>query len=447
MRLADEWVKSEGLSTTDWEEKTPIDYFFAKRLAPHAEEPVFHFLAGLLKAAREGHLCVESNIELPRYLFEEALVEENGRIYLRRNWECEQLFLKHYRRLKNERPAIPIPEFHVEALEPEQKQAIYNVAARSLSLICGGPGTGKTFTAATLIRNFLPHLEPVVAAPTGKAAANLRRALEGICPVVTLHALLKRRYLAADLVLVDEASMIDAELMAALFSSIKQGARLVLIGDRDQLPPVETGQFFADLAEDHELVVELGKCRRAELKEIVDMARAVKEGKPVPTLPMPGFETIAQAVFERNACVLTPLRHVVDSLNKKLLKRHLEQGGRRFPIMVRVNDPPLELYNGDVGVVVADESCAYFGERKVPDYLLPHYEYAYVISVHKSQGSEYDEVIVLLPEGSEAFGREMLYTAITRAKKRVEIYAVEGILSQILSKRERRLSGIKTVVI
>lgn len=411
-------------------------------MAPHEGEPVLLFLAALLKAAREGHLCVESSVELPDYLFDEALVEEKGRIYLRRNWECEQRFLKHYRRLKEETPFIPIPEPHMEELEPEQEQAIQHAAKRSLSLICGGPGTGKTFTAATLIRHFLAFLEPVVAAPTGKAAANLRRALQGLCPVMTLHSLLKKRYLGADLVLVDEASMIDAELMAALFSSIKSGARLVLIGDRDQLPPVETGHFFADLAKDPDIVTELGRCLRAELSEIVDMARAVKEGKHVPTLPMPDFETIAEAVFERKACVLTPLRHIVDSLNRKLLKQHQKLGGKRFPIMVRVNDPVLELYNGDVGELAPDEGCAYFGERKIPDYLLPHYEYAYVISVHKSQGSEYDEVLILLPEGSEAFGREMLYTAITRAKKRVRIYAAEGVLSPILSKREHRLSGL-----
>src|SRR5690606_22181386 len=137
-------------STPGWEDKAPIDYYFAKKLAPHEGEPVLLFLAALLKAAREGHLCVESSVELPDYLFDEALVEEEGLIYLRRNWEFEQRFLKHYRRLKEETPFITIPEPHMEELEPEQEQAIQHAAKRSLSLICGGPGTGKTFTAATL---------------------------------------------------------------------------------------------------------------------------------------------------------------------------------------------------------------------------------------------------------------------------------------------------------
>ncbi len=420
---------------------SPVDFYFAKKLAPDGEEPVTQFLADLLRSAREGHLCVEAGPSLPKHLFDKALVEERGRIYLRRNWECEQRFIHHYHRLKGQTPAISLPEFTLDpSLESEQKLAIHNGAKRSLSLICGGPGTGKTFTAANLIRNVLPYLNPVVAAPTGKAAANLRRALDGLCPVTTLHSLLKRGHLEADLVLVDESSMIDAELMATLFASIKEGARLILIGDRDQLPPVETGHFFADLAEDRELVTELGRCLRAELSEIVEMAQAVKAGKAVPIEPLPDFRAIAEAVFERKACILTPLRHVVRYLNSKLLKEDQKRGGTRFPIMICVNDRAIDLYNGDVGELEGE--FAYFGEKKVPAYLLPRYEYAYVISVHKSQGSEYDEVVVLLPEGSEAFGREMLYTAITRAKKRVTIHSKEEIVTQILNRQDHRLSGV-----
>lgn len=436
----------------DFSEKTnrhvAVDYYFAKRVAPGASEEVHEFLADLLQAAREGHLCVyaKPGLELPSPLFEETLVEQRGRIYLRRNWECEQNFLRHFHRLKTAKPSQDIPTLNLEALEPEQAQAVQNGVSRSLSLICGGPGTGKTFTATILIQNYLPFLESVVvAAPTGKATANLRRALRGLCPVVTLHSLLKKKYVMADLVVVDEASMIDAEMMSTLFASIKEGARLILIGDRDQLPPIETGHFFADLANEKGLITELKKCLRAELNEIIELGHMVKEGRSVPTFPLPPFEALVEGVFERKACILTPLRHGpfgVERLNHKLLEEHRQRGASRFPIMITVNDAAQELYNGDVGELVPEERCAYFGERRVAEYLLPQYEYAYVISVHKSQGSEYDEVMILLPEGSEVFGKEMLYTAITRAKKRVAIYAAEGILPQIVAKRENRLSGI-----
>lgn len=424
-----------------------IDLFFAKTVAPEAPDSVTQFLANLVKGAREGHLCLplDPGLELPPHLFDTFLVEKEGRIYLRRNWECEDRFLEHASRLKRTLPAITLPELSLPVLEPEQKRGILQAASRSLSLICGGPGTGKTYTAVTLIQSVLPYLKPVVAAPTGKATANLRKALKGICPIETLHSLLKKSFLTADLVLVDEASMIDAELMAKLFSAIKEGGRLVLIGDRDQLPPVETGHFFADLAQDEELVTSLGKSLRAELKEIVEWAGAVKEGKEIPFAPMPDFEELCRAVFEEKAVVLTPLRHGpfgVNRLNQKLHMEHLKRGGKEIPIMITVNENALELFNGDVGILDCEKECAYFGERQFPAYLLPPYEYAYVLSVHKSQGSEYDRIIVLLPEGSEVFGREMLYTAITRAKKQVTLFAAPGILTQIVAKSVTRYSGL-----
>ncbi len=430
------------------ENHLPVDVYFAKRMAPSASDSVQHYLADLLKAAREGHLCLPENpdVKLPDPLFEKALVQEKGRIYLRRNWECEHRFFHHFQRLKKETPSVAIPELHfTESLESEQKEAILHAARRSLSLICGGPGTGKTFTAATLIRHFLPYLkEVVVAAPTGKAAANLRAPLKGLASVQTLHSLLKKPRLTADLILVDEASMIDAEMMASLFSAVQEGARLVLIGDKDQLPPVESGHFFADLAADAALVTELNRCLRAELNTIVEWARAVREGKEIPVHPLPTFDQLVEWVLEEKMCLLTPLRKGpwgVERLNQRILKEHRKRGGARFPIMIKVNDSAVDLYNGDLGELVADEKKAYFGEREVPEYLLPHYEYAYVLSVHKSQGSEYDAVAVLLPEGADVFGREMLYTALTRAKKRVEVYAAEGVLAPILAKQEHRHSG------
>ncbi|MEZ5315215.1 MAG: AAA family ATPase [Chlamydiales bacterium] len=438
---ADQSDLKETLSL--WKDKSLVDYYFAKKLAPDGEDSLLLFLGDLLKAAREGHFCIRAKRSLPSYLFKEALVQEKDRVYLKRNWDCEQSFIHHYHRLKSEIPSISIPDPEFEAvLQLEQKQAILHTFQRSLSLICGGPGTGKTFTAAVLIQKVIPYLKPIVAAPTGKAAANLRHALDGICDVHTLQSLLKKQYLGYDLVLVDEASMIDADLMTRLFSLINRGSRLVLVGDRDQLPPVETGHLFVDLAKDLTLVSELNKCLRTDLSRITEMARAVKEGRSVEILPIPDFATISHAVFEERVSILTPLRHTVDVLNKKLLKEGHHRGGHRFPIMICVNDPSVELYNGDVGELIPDEKCAYFGKKRVPECLLPRYDYAYVISVYKSQGSEYDEVMILLPEGSEVFGREMLYTAITRAKKKVTIYGSEEVLRQILEKKEHRLSGL-----
>lgn len=477
----------------------PVDLFFAKRLYPEGLDEPFLFLAYLLASAREGHLCVSAingrlsptlgsewderlcagASRLPARLFDRFIIRFENHYYLKRHWECEQRFMKEWSRLKQETPFHPISpewllgELEKESLEPEQKAAILKAASQTLTVICGGPGTGKTFTAYTLVRLFRQAFkgEVALAAPTGKAVANLRMAQEKSDPagltIDTLHTLLKKRYLSADLVLVDESSMVDAELMASLFEAVKEGARLILLGDKDQLPPVESGNFFADLSADPMHTAELSRCLRTDLEEIVALARNVKKGNPVPFQPLPNLKALIAGIANKLPLteemspkleklyqafrVLCPLRQGlfgIDHLNALLKEEHLLAARRArvekiaFPIMITANDPSIGLFNGDTGFFVEADRSAYFGDRKIPDHLLPRYEYAYVLSVHKSQGSEYRDVWILLPKGSEVFGKEMLYTAVTRAKRSVEIYADASPLTSILSKHSQRLSGI-----
>jgi len=444
----------------------PIDHLFAQKFLPQGPAKASFFLASLLKSAREGHLCIsldhfsdhnihEGAAELPPWIFEKVLVKEGNRYYLKRNWECEQLFLKHLKRLKEQKPALEIPiewlnqELEKTALNREQKQAIQRAASRSLTLITGGPGTGKTFTAATLIRLFHERgaHEIIVAAPTGKATANMRHSLGELaekCTLKTLHALLTKKKLHADLIVVDEGSMVDAERMASLLSAVKEGSRLILLGDKDQLPPIESGNFFADLAQEADLVAELHTCLRTELQEIIELAQKVRIGISIPTKPLPDVKTLLRLIIESKMHVLTPLRkgpYGVEQLNQQLFREHRKKGDKNIPIMIMVNDPYSQLFNGDVGMLVPEEKCAYFpGGRKIPEYLLPRYEFAYVLSVHKSQGSEYEKVMILLPPGSEAFGREMLYTALTRAKRGLAIYSQPGILEALVKNSFHRTS-------
>ena len=447
---------------------SPIDFLFANKVFPDAPKSAELFLAHLLKMAREGHLCVALNEELgslllegakalPAALFETVLARQENRIYLKRNWECETRFLLHLRRIRNAPPSGEIILSHLsqQGLNTEQQAAVRRAAVQSLTLISGGPGTGKTFTAAALIRLFMASgvKKIVVAAPTGKATANLRNALGHLgekCVIKTLHALLKSSatppYLYADLILVDEGSMVDAHLMASLFHAVRSGARLVMLGDRDQLPPVESGHFFADLARDPQLTVELTTCLRTELQEIVDLAQAVKKGEAITAVPLPAVKELIQELMQRPQQLLTPLRkgpYGSDQLNQLLYLEHQKRGAREIPILITVNDPYLSLYNGDVGVLKLDAQSATFADgRSIPQYLLPHYEYAYALSVHKSQGSEYERVLIVLPQGAEVFGREMLYTALTRAKKGVTLMAYPGVLEAIVKTRAHRLSGV-----
>lgn len=429
---------------------SPVDSYFANKIALNEGEDVRNFLAKLLRSAREGHMCIPApqDLVLPKNLFNEFLVEEEEKIYLSRNWECEKQFLHHLNRLKSQDPSIHIPLDHLsESLEREQRTAITNAATNSLSFICGGPGSGKTYTAIQLIRNFIPHMsrDVIVAAPTGKATANLRDALQGLCSVHTLHSWLQRSVLSSDLILVDEASMIDAYLMKKLFSSVPNGSRLVLVGDPHQLPPVESGNFFSVMTRDVERTTFLKKCFRSEIEDIRNIANSVRDGVLIPHSPLPSKKEFVEEVFERKACVLTPLRYGpwgVCRLNDLLMRDHKRRGCVRIPIMITVNDSQIGLYNGDVGEILGDGGFACFHGKQIPLHILPPYEQAYALSVHKSQGSEYDDVIVVLPEGAEIFGREVLYTAVTRAKRKITIYADTTVLSKILAKHEERLCGL-----
>lgn len=448
------------------DEFLPIDFLFAAKIFPAAPQPAARFLAYLLKSAREGHLCVcvdlldgglkEGLSLIPPSLFETFLVLEEGRIYLRRTWEHENRFLIHLKRLRSQKPACEIPaewlneRLKNELLNVEQKRAIKQAAANALTLISGGPGTGKTYTAATLLRLFFEGgvRNMIVAAPTGKATANMRTALGPLaekCTIQTLHSLVRKEKLEADLIVIDEGSMVDAERMSKLFRGVKEGARLVLLGDKDQLPPVESGNFFADLSKDPTLITELKICLRTELQGIIDQAAQVKRGEVIPTLPLPDLKTLLKIIMEQEIHVLTPLRkgiYGVDHLNQQLYREHQKRGDRKIPIMITANDPYVELFNGDTGFLCKEEKMAYFsGGRRLPEHLLPPYDYAYVLSVHKSQGSEYEHVMILLPQGAEHFGREVLYTALTRAKKTALVYAHEGIVEQLVRNQTERFSG------
>lgn len=478
----------------------PVDLLFAERWLrayPHAQEEPFLFLAYLLAAAREGHLCVilekdrlfpsldplldpmviSGAQKLPPPVLEKVIVREENRWYLKRSWTCEHSFLQQWERLKKSKPAIEISTKEMERrlkgeiLEPEQKEAICQTANRSISLICGGPGTGKTYVAILLVKVFseLSDAKIAVSAPTGKATANIRAQLEcelklERCRVQTLHSLLNERVsgvLPIDLLVVDESSMVDAELMAKLFASLKTGTRLVLIGDKHQLPPVASGNFFADLSKEKGHVTELKRGLRTEVNEIIHLAREVKHNRPIPFTPLPRVKELVDKIADRLSLnngikerydhfrVLSALRvgpYGIDNLNQLIHQEHLKRAKGKslwIPIMITANQPSLDLFNGEVGFLAEEEKQAYFPNgKKVLESLLPPHEYAYLLSVHKSQGSEYDAVWILLPEGSEVFGHQLLYTAITRAKKEVEIFSTKSVIETMVAKQTHRLSGV-----
>lgn len=461
-----------------------------------------------------------------------SLYQFENMLYFQRYFNAETAILENLIRLQKSEPTFKCDNEKIEtALEilldnktllKEQAEAISKASKQTITLICGGPGTGKTYTAGYLLKiltESLPeqirlNLKIALAAPTGKAASNLQKSLSHLthsqCKAKTLHQLLGIRSdgkiindnpltLDADIVLIDESSMIDVSMMAKLLSSIKPRTRIIFLGDHHQLPSIDAGAMFSDIAcLIPESLVTLKVCLRAELQEIVDFGKAINDGnsESVFKLLQNGNavkKLVIDPITEENLFqnfknrfpliikdesnpveilksfdqfkMLSPLRSGpfgVDSLNhlffEKLVKR--SNHPMAIPIMLLRNDSQLELYNGEVGVLVLaprgyDESfnakkgdyaifpCKINGFRKLPALNLPQYEYAYCLSVHKSQGSEFNHVLCLLPQGSEHFGREVLYTAVTRARSSLMILGNDVVIDSTIKNKVHRLSGLQ----
>jgi exodeoxyribonuclease V alpha subunit len=493
-----------------------LDDFFARRLLAKGgvyNEELEKFLAFFFGHMRKGHICLactpamqELIKQLPPSLVSEGTstplvyqVHQENRLYLQKNWIYETRLLENVKRLYMPLQGPVGWEEKLAAEErllPEQKQAIQAAMRHSLSVFCGGPGTGKTYTAGFLVR-LSGASKLALAAPTGKAASHLEASLRAQGPldphlviqVSTLHRLLKLQpgrtkipsgfSIDADLVMIDEASMLDLSLLTHLLAAMRPGTRLVLMGDPNQLPPIEGGSLFADLA--FLFGTPLKRSMRVEQELMQSFAEAVNrsdvgtveqilsEGHPtvrkVAREEFPPFEFF-ETQPDPASClkksqqfrVLGTLRQGpqgVDTLNQRLLeqmKAEIRPGQWwAVPILATYNQPSLDLYNGMGGILIGQcrhrfslgEGVAYFpfqgALRSVP--FSSAFEVAFCLSVHKSQGSEFEKVLALFPPGSEVFGKEALYTAITRAKKEIQLCIDSDTLHQCLKSRAQRESG------
>lgn len=420
-----------------------IDLLFGQTLGK--EENASKFLSILLQHAREGHLCIsrEEVKEIDISSLPPFVVCHNERYYLQKNWDYERAFLENIERLRNAQVEKRDPQIS-DHLSIEQREAVIKALHHPLTIITGGPGTGKTFTAAQIVKAFGSE-NILLMAPTGKAAAKLGLSMGGI-PCGTIHSFLQRAYFA-DLIIVDECSMIDAKMFPKLLSSIQSGSRVVLMGDPAQLPSIEGGTFFADLIDSQKVIcTQLKRNFRSENEEINGLAFAILENNPQDALKEIEPFLVEGDVLDyarRGFHILCCMRQGpmgADHLNEKILPT-LSSENESVPILITRNDYDLDLYNGETGVV--KNGIAYFsGNKKFLVHELPPYEYGYCISVHKSQGSEYENVLLLVPEGSEIFGKEMLYTGVTRAKKQLKIMGNKLTLEQMLNKKSNRMSGL-----
>lgn len=455
------WAKKKlfGIKTSNKLEKfiqrgvlLPIDIAYAELQHPQGPIEKIALHAAMLASTRAGHLCLEKSlIEDPQLA---ALLPE-GRHYLPKYAYIEDQIVAEVKRLlsypaKKKNPLAP------RSLTAQQQNAVIQAQQFPISFITGGPGTGKTHTAAHIVRIF--STKTIAAAPTGKAAAHLLGKIQGKIEGGTLHSLLKQEIiLDAHLVIVDECSMIDPFLFHKLLVSIGPETNLVLMGDMHQLPAVDGGSVFADLLASEMIPsTTLTECMRSDRSEILDLAKKVlDQGASIPCTIDLGFstnqiETIYENLWEyvkekdfSHFRILSTLRRGplgVDAINRFLYEKFSAQK-KPIPILITRNDSRTGLSNGETGIL--QENRAFFDEKTFDIYELPPFEFAYCLSVHKSQGSEYDDVLFLVPDGSENFGREVLYTAITRARHTLAIDGNPMQIEAALKRSSRKISGIR----
>jgi exodeoxyribonuclease V alpha subunit len=457
-------------------------------------------------------------------------------LYLDRYWREEQQVCDDLSAMLASTPQIDAPDS--ERLFPhgfeEQREAAEIALSQAVTVLTGGPGTGKTTTVARLLALLAeqkhiagePRARVALAAPTGKAAARLQEAvateIEKLDPAdrarlgqlhaVTLHRLLGSRpdtssrfrhdrenRLPHDVVVIDETSMLSLTLMARLLEAVRPHARLILVGDADQLASVEAGAVLADLVEglsarDDARVAALRTSHRFG-KSIGALAEAIRLGEADRVLTLlrsgdPHIEFVEEdAPEQRLRSVLVPhaltLREAallgagdvaVATLDRhRMLCAHrrgpfgvahwnrqvqmwlAEETGQPpwsewyagRPLLLTANDYGLRVYNGDTGVVVVGPDglrAAVAGATGLLDFAtsrLADVETMYAMTIHKSQGSQADEVTVLMPPAdSRLLTRELFYTAVTRAKHKVRVVGPEASVRAAVGRRAVRASGL-----
>ena len=393
-----------------------------------------------------------------------------------------------------------------QTLSEQQREAVRTAALGSCFVLTGGPGVGKTTTVRVLVRCFEALGRSVaLAAPTGKAAKRLGEVVGR--EARTVHRLLgagpngfhhgKEVPLGYDVVIVDEASMLDTQLARAVVSSIGPTSQLILVGDADQLPSVGPGQVLRDLlASEVVPSVHLETVfRQAARSHIITHAHEIRAGE-VPTLaPPPALRSGVDCVFvaadakvlaevatrwaadylprflnvaASEVQTLAPLTRVCQVLNGTLQERlnpasadRAERPHGALPLRVgdRViqtrNNYTLEVFNGDTGIITsldAERVVVDFGDERSVEYGaadLLDLEHAYCLTVHRSQGSEWPGVIVLVASShGPMLTRNLLYTALTRARRAaVLIGDEEAIIRAVAETRDQaRSTGLVTLL-
>jgi exodeoxyribonuclease V alpha subunit len=525
-----------------------LDYafsrFFGQRCLLEGENQVA-FESLLLKLSNRlssGHSCISINTHEQALLQGSGLASVNGelplvlerdRLYTRRYWHYENRLAAQLSNLCDKRYEFQqlehaLDRYFVVLIDETdwQREAARAALTQAFSIITGGPGTGKTTTVVKILALLQElsssSLHIALAAPTGKAAMRLqesigssKRALpcgekiKQLIPeqVSTLHQLLGAqpptpyfRHCAAqplvyDLVVIDEASMVDLALMSKLVDALKPGSRLLLLGDKDQLASVEAGAVLADLTNalpKHTQTLQKAHRFRGEIKVLAEAVNRQQADRAWQLLKNDQsevglvYEKLADYVVSRYQNYWNALSHGADFMEifavfnqfrvlcsnrtggqsvvgiNLQVERWLHQQGSVStgmqwyagrPVMITQNDSGLKLFNGDIGLCLPDPArngrlLVHFlrpdgSVKTVLPARLPTCETVYAMTIHKSQGSEFDHVMLVLAEQvNPVLSKELLYTGITRARKSVKVVASEDVFMATLMQRVQRDSGL-----
>ena len=414
-----------------------------------------------------------------------CLIESHGFVYLARGYAQELSLAKALAARSTHQDLTPQQHQHVDALanqtvhplNPEQRSAIDLGVTGDFGLLLGGPGTGKSTVIRLMAQAYLdlanPQAQIGLAAPTGKAAARLAGLVSGVAPM-TLARMERelRQGLHLDLLIVDEASMIDLENARRLLDLLPPSTVLVWVGDPQQLDSVEPGSILAELAACARLAPRT-RTLKTTYRFSADtalgrLARAIQNNQP----DMQGADctpqTLLDQAIQRYAQLHDPdpAQHLMNlsqyqllcatrvgpwgsvAMNLRIHSALVNQGlisaqpGDGWMVMVTRNQPALGLANGDVGVISGENLLTDQGE--VPLHLVQQYESAWAISVHKSQGSEYQSVGLMLGDDPEARGisKALVYTGVTRGMREVSLGTTAEVFAAALKRVPRRSSGL-----
>ncbi|WP_213073256.1 exodeoxyribonuclease V subunit alpha [Acinetobacter wuhouensis] len=562
-----------------WSKYVLTQYSTASHMHEDAYAQALELVKEILSATTQGDSCIakqgKNTAILATLIANDQVaqtevapfVQDDEFVYLYRYWQLEQRLATQVLRLKQQAvQQVDVSAYDDLLSDEHQKKALVSAAKNAFNIITGGPGTGKTYTLARIIavlHQAIPDIRIAMAAPTGKAAQRMGEALQNslsdpklhsfgldqnLFNPMTLHRLLGlgnqhvprfnlRQPLPYDVIVVDEASMLDLNLATMLFEAVPEHCRLILLGDANQLASVDVGSVLADLQH-----VELLKENRVNLLTtrrfsddalIGKMARFIQQQKhqqlneeqilqdfenevvqateiqnivlqndvqdviQLEYLPekitsaelesynqklsfgfQPYFETLKNYLSKDENSdedieevvkafdlyrILTAVRHGtlgLEQLNREMEKAlfaslpTLSRQGDWYvgrPVMMTYNDYQLGLSNGDIGICFrhrqqADQFEVYFPSlnKWLPATRLPKsMQTAFVLTIHKSQGSEFTHTAVVLDAAAtRLLSQELIYTAITRAKKVVSLLVDQQAFVQSLMISTRRMSGL-----